>query len=645
MQEDSSQGNISQDKDSSQDKSPQGIGSRSKGSQSKGSQEDAFTTAISRHVWNTKYRWRDDSEVREQSIQDTWRRVAHALAAPEQNRRPQWEQRFYDILKGFQFLPAGRILAGAGTRHQVTLFNCFVMGVIEDSMDGIFDGLKEGALTMQQGGGVGYDFSTLRPRGTYAHSTGGIASGPVSFMRIWNTMCSTLLSTGYRRGAMMATLRCDHPDIEEFVSAKQTSSELNHFNLSVQVFDEFMEAVHQDRQWALVFPAADLGVATQPDTETVMRHWPGKGAPVACRVLKTINARDLWNKIMRSTYDYAEPGVLFVDRVNRLNNLWYCEYISATNPCGEIPLPPYGACDLGSINLACFIRNPFADNAALDMQAVEETARAAVRLLDNVIDVSHFPLSRQADQQRRNRRIGLGITGLADALMMLGLHYGEARARDTAAAVMKAICHSAYRTSIELAKEKGSFPLFDKDKYLQGAFIQSLPEDIRRGIAEYGIRNSHVTAIAPTGTISLLANNVSSGLEPVYDFHFTRNMLEADGNYKEHSVKDYAYQLWEKGKVDKPLPPYFVTAQKLRPQAHLQMQAALQPYVDNSISKTINIPADFPFESFREVYEIAYNEGLKGCTTFRPSTARGAILKIDQGEIAPHCCNLEREAD
>jgi ribonucleoside-diphosphate reductase alpha chain len=606
---------------------------------------DAFSAAISQHIWNTKYRWREADTVHEQSIQQTWRRVAHALADAEPNRQKQWEERFYEVLSGFKFLPAGRIMAGAGTQRHVTLFNCFVMGVIEDSMDGIFDGLKEGALTMQQGGGVGYDFSTLRPRGTYAHSTGGIASGPVSFMRIWNTMCSTLLSTGYRRGAMMATLRCDHPDIEEFIQAKQESSELNHFNLSVQVFDEFMQAVHADDDWPLVFPATDLGASHRPNAETLNRRWPGKSEPVPCQVVKKIKSRELWNKIMRSTYDYAEPGVLFVDRVNQLNNLWYCEYISATNPCGEIPLPPYGACDLGSVNLTQFVQHPFEKNASMDMDAVQSVVEVGVRILDNVIGISQFPLSKQAEKQHSNRRIGLGITGLADAFMMLGLHYGEEQARNTAAAIMKTICHTAYRTSIDLAREKGAFPMFDADKYLRGEFVRSLPQDIRRGIAEHGMRNSHVTAIAPTGTISLLANNVSSGLEPVYDFHFTRRVLDIDGTYKEHSVSDYAYQLWREREGDKALPDAFVTAQRLRPKAHLLMQAALQPYVDNSISKTINIPEDFPFESFREVYEIAYNEGLKGCTTFRPNPVRGSILKIDQAEMAPHCCNLEREAD
>lgn len=604
-----------------------------------------FVTDISYHIWDTKYRWRDGETVVDHTIQDTWNRVAKTLASVELKDQNEWQTRFYQVLDGFKFLPGGRIMAGAGTQHRVTLFNCFVMGIVEDSMDGIFDGLKEGALTMQQGGGVGYDFSTLRPRGTLAHATGGIASGPVSFMRIWNTMCSTLLSTGARRGAMMATMRCDHPDIEEFVNAKQTSSELNHFNLSVQVLDEFMDAVRRDDEWALVFPAAELNANGDSDDELIMKRWSGAPGPIACRVIKKVKAKELWNKIVRATYNYAEPGVLFIDRINEMNNLWYCEHISATNPCGEIPLPPYGACDLGSINLTQFVINPFSSDAKLDMEGIEETAQLAVRMLDNVIDISGYPLTKQADMQSQSRRIGLGLTGLANALIMLGLNYGDDEAQESAVTIMKTICETAYRTSIELAKEKGPFSRFNSDKYMQSRFIQTLPQDIRDKIVAHGIRNSHLTAIAPTGTISLLANNISSGLEPIYDESINRRVLELDGSYKEYTIIDYSYRLWQELNKNESLPNQFVTAQQLSPKAHLAMQAALQPYVDNSISKTINIPEDYPFESFTEVYDLAYNSGLKGCTTFRPTPRRESILKIAQAEKAPHCCNLEREAD
>ena len=605
-----------------------------------------FTADIARHIWDAKYRYRDADRVYDQTIEDSWRRIAQALASVEASKQTQWTDRFYAALEDFKFLPGGRIQAGAGTSRRVTLFNCFVMGIIEDSMDGIFDGLKQGALTMQQGGGVGYDFSTLRPRGFPARTTGTIASGPVSFMRIWDSMCATLLSTGARRGAMMATLRCDHPDIEEYISAKQDPRELRHFNLSVQVSDAFMEAVQRDTYWALAFPADELGDHLA-EGESVQRRWTGKSASIPCRVLKRVRARELWDKIMRATYDYAEPGVLFVDRINRLNNLWYREHITATNPCGELPLPPYGACDLGAINLTRFVREPFTADAHLDLAGVRETTTIATRMMDNVIDLSQFPLPQQAEQARGVRRLGLGLTGLGDALIMLGLHYADQKARTLAAGVMQTICHTAYQTSIALAAEKGSFPWLDREKHLQGDFIRTLPEDIRAGIAHQGIRNSHLTTIAPAGTISLLANNVSSGIEPVYDFAYTRRVLEVDGRYVPYSLTDYAYALWQELR-ENPLPPYFVDAGTLAPIAHLDMQAALQPYVDSAISKTINIPEHYPFDDFRSLYELAFDKGLKGCTTFRPNPITGAVLAPEetaQDTRAPHCCSIEREAD
>ena len=614
--------------------------------------KDPFTAEISRHIWDSKYRWREPDEVRDASIEDSWRRVARALASVESaDARAGWEQRFYSILEGFRFLPGGRIQAGAGTGHRVTLFNCFVMGTIEDSLDSIFDALKEGALTMQQGGGVGYDFSTLRPSGTPALSVGVTASGPVSFMQIWDAMCATILSTGARRGAMMATLRCDHPDIETFVRVKHDAGKLRHFNLSVLVTDAFMQAVHDDADWQLVFPLGTRELASAE--QTVERVWSGAKTPVRCRVVRTLRARALWDEIMRATYDYAEPGVIFIDRVNELNNLWYTEQISATNPCGEIPLPPYGACDLGSINLTQFVRAPFSDQAVLDLDAIAATAAIAVRLLDNVTDLSRFPLDRQADAARHTRRIGLGLTGLGDALIMLGIPYGTPEAARVAGGVMRRLCESAYLTSIELAHEKGAFTRFDRERYLQGEFIASLPTEIRDGIARYGIRNSHLTAIAPTGTISLLANNVSSGLEPVYRFEFKRRVREADGFLREHAVTDYAFHLYRALRGhDAPLTPAFVTAGEISPFMHLDMQAALQPHVDSAISKTINVPRDYSFERFRSLYDYAFSKGLKGCTTFRPNPVTGQVLvdldvPEEPGEKAAaiHCCSVEREAD
>ncbi len=602
----------------------------------------AFASEISRHVWLTKYRYADQS-IAEQDISETWQRIARAVAAVEPRDAALWENRFFGILQDFRFLPGGRIQAGAGTPRSVTLFNCFVLGTIADSIHGIFRALQEGAVTMQQGGGIGVDFSTLRPRGVQTKGAGTIASGPISFMQVWDAMCGTILSTGARRGAMMATLRCDHPDIEEFVMAKQQAGQLRRFNLSVLVTDAFMAAVRNDAPWPLVFPAA----AFNDDGETVLRQWPGSPAPVPCGVVRTIQARALWDLIMRGTYDYAEPGVLFLDRINRLNNLWYREIISATNPCGEIPLPPYGACDLGSLNLTRFVLSPFTRDARIDADGLAETTRIAVRFLDDVIDASRFPLPEQSEVARGSRRIGLGITGLADALVMLGLDYGSERSLTFAADILRLICHTAYRASSRLAQEKGSFSYFERDKHLQGEFIRTLPPDIQGDIATHGIRNSHLLAIAPTGTISLLAGNVSSGLEPVFAASYVRKVLGEDGTPKEFVLADYALALWRMmGGGETALPSGFVTSAELPVSAHLDTQAALQPFVDNSISKTINVPERYPFDDFKRIYELAYDKGLKGCTTFRPNPITGTVLsEEDAGIEAPHCCVLEREAD
>jgi ribonucleoside-diphosphate reductase alpha chain len=596
---------------------------------------DAFANEISRHVWRTKYRFADERDVA-----DTWRRVAHALAAVEQDAA-RWRERFFELLQDFKFLPGGRIQAGAGTHRHVTLFNCFVMGPVEDSIPGIFRALEEGAVTMQQGGGIGIDFSTLRPRGTQTKGAGGVASGPVSFMQVWDAMCGTILSTGARRGAMMATLRCDHPDIEEFVTAKQQAGQLRRFNLSVQVTDAFMAAVRSDADWPLLFPAE----AFEGDGETVLREWQGSDGLVSCRILRHVCARELWELILRGTYDYAEPGVLFIDCINKLNNLWYREHISATNPCGEIPLPPYGACDLGSLNLTRFVAAPFTPQARIEHERLAEAAAVAVRLLDNVIDASRFPLPQQTENARGSRRIGLGITGLADALVMLGLRYGSEQSLAVATDIMRLICLAAYRASIDIAKEKAAFPFFERDKYLQGPFIRSLPDDIQEAIAEHGIRNSHLLAIAPTGTISLLAGNVSSGLEPIFAASYARKVLTGDGTAKEFPLTDHALEEW-RGTKRAGAPEGFVTTAELPVTAHLAMQAALQPFVDNSISKTINVPQNYAFDDFKRIYDLAYDRGLKGCTTFRPNPVTGAILSEEAtGEDAPHCCALEREAD
>jgi ribonucleoside-diphosphate reductase alpha chain len=595
--------------------------------------------SISRQIWDVKYRYRLDGKVIDHTLEDTWLRVAKAIARIEPlKNRPFWQQEFYDLLDGFRFLPGGRILAGAGTKHHVTLFNCFVMHIAEDSMTGIFNALKEGALTLQQGGGVGYDFSVLRPQGDVAKKTGIAASGPVSFMRIWDTMCSVLLSTGARRGAMMAVLRCDHPDIERFITAKADATQLRHFNVSVLVSDAFMQAVKQDAEWELVFPVSAEDSALG---ERVERRWPGYAIPVTCRVYRRVKARALWEQITRSAYDYAEPGVLFEDTINRMNNLWYREWIGATNPCGEIPLPSYGACNLGALNLTQFVTNPFASNARLDWQGIEKASAVATRFLDNVIDVSRYPLKAQREEALATRRIGLGFTGLADVFVMLGLKYGAPESLRLARRIMETIAHVTWRTSAELAAEKGSFPVFKQQEYLQGQFVKTLPRDLQDKIASLGMRNSHHNTIAPTGTISILANNVSSGIEPIFGDTFERYILKANGEREKFRVRDYALQCWRAMTPGDALPPGWVDSQLLSPADHLNMQRVVQPYIDNAISKTINLPENFPFEQLSAVYTEAYEFGLKGCTIFRPNPTTGSVLVVaDPDEDVERCCQV-----
>ncbi len=558
--------------------------------------------AISQQIWDMKYRLKaPDGTAVDKTIEDSWRRIAGSLAQPESDKA-RWTQRFYRILEDFKFLPAGRVVAGAGSGRNVTLFNCFVMGVIGDDMSSIFSHLREAALTMQQGGGIGYDFSTLRPKGAPVKGVGADASGPLSFMEVWDAMCRTIMSAGYRRGAMMATLRCDHPDIEAFIDAKGEPGRLRMFNLSVLVTDAFMQAVKEGAPWELRFNGTTFRV---------------------------VPARELWDKIMRATYAYAEPGVIFIDRINKRNNLHYCETISATNPCGEQPLPPYGACLLGSLNLAALVKDPFTPQAQLDIDELARLVPDAVRLLDNTIDVSRFPLEEQRLEAKVKRRIGLGVTGLADALIECGVRYGSAEAVSLTETWMRAVRRIAYLASAELAREKGAFPLFDRDAYLAGENVMELEQDVRDAIATHGVRNALLTSVAPTGTISIFADNVSSGLEPVFSFKYSRNVLMPDGTRREEDVTDHAYRRFRRLKGEgAPLPDYFVDAQSLAPADHLVMQAAVQRYIDSSISKTINIPVDFPFERFKDVYLRAYELGCKGCTTYRPNEVTGAVLSV-----------------
>ncbi|HEY7377269.1 MAG TPA: adenosylcobalamin-dependent ribonucleoside-diphosphate reductase [Steroidobacteraceae bacterium] len=583
-------------------------------------------STIAQFIWETRYR---DAEARpaEQTIVDSWVRVARAAAAIE-TEPALWQQRFFDLLQDLRFLPGGRILAGAGSSRRLTLFNCFVMGTIGDSLEAIFEALKEGALTMQQGGGVGYDFSTLRPRGSRARATGTIASGPVSFMALWDVMCATMLSTSARRGAMMATLRCDHPDIEEFIDVKRAPRALRHFNLSVLISDAFMEAVKTDREWPLVFPDPASSEEAAPGSRWVQRCWSGAMGPVRCRVHKTLRARALWEQLCTSAFDCAEPGVLFIDYINAMNNLGYCERLSATNPCGEEPLPPYGACNLGSLNAGAFVRDAFARSARLDEDAMRAATRIAVRFLDDVIDIAGVALPAQREAVRRARRIGLGITGLADALAMLRLRYDSEAGRHAAATLMRAVRDAAYEASIELAREKGAFPAFDADQYLARPFVRSLPDAIQARIARDGIRNSHLTAIAPAGTISLLANNVSSGIEPIFGLEVERRVLDANGVPHTFNLVDPAFAAWRDLHSEARPPDFFLEGQAIAPREHLLMQAALQPYVDGAISKTIALPEDSRAQDVAVIYEAAYELDLKGCTVHRSVARPGVVERL-----------------
>jgi ribonucleoside-diphosphate reductase alpha chain len=573
---------------------------------------DHFTAPIAKEIWEKKYRFvRHNGEIIDQTVEDTWLRVAHALAQAEKpGKRRYWTDKFYEALQDFKFLPAGRITSGAGTGRSVTLFNCFVMGTVPDSLGGIFDALREAALTMQQGGGIGYDFSTLRPKGAEVKGVDSDASGPLTFMDVWDSMCRTIMSAGERRGAMMATMRCDHPDVMDFITAKSDPLRLRMFNMSVLVTDPFMAAVRADEPWDLIF----------------------KG-----KVYSTIPALELWNAIMESTYKQAEPGVIFIDRINKTNNLNYCELIAATNPCGEQPLPPYGACLLGSINLARFVIDPFSKDALIDMELLKDTVAVAIRMMDNVVDVSNFPLPAQKVEAENKRRLGLGVTGLADMLLMLGLKYGSDEAVAFTDIMMGAIDNRAYLASSDLAHEKGSFPLLNVEEFLaEGTHASTLDAGTKQSIRNNGIRNSHVTSVAPTGTISLYAGNVSSGGEPIFAPSYTRKVLQKDGSKKSQVVEDYAVSLWTQMHPSKDMPDALVTAQDLTPEAHVKMQAAMQRHVDSSISKTVNLPEDISFDDFKEVYMLAYDLGCKGCTTYRPNDVTGSVISVDTpSEPAP----------
>ncbi|HZX26036.1 MAG TPA: adenosylcobalamin-dependent ribonucleoside-diphosphate reductase [Telluria sp.] len=569
---------------------------------------------VSELVWRQRYRLTENGHAAEPNIEATWERVALSLADVETAERDAWRRRFYDALHHFRFLPAGRILAGAGSHRPRTLFNCFASGQLHDSVGGIFGALTEAMLTLQAGGGVGIDFSPLRPHGTMAERGGTTASGPVSFLHIWDHACGVMGSTRPRQGAMLAALRCDHPDIEAFIDARRHANGLRHFTLSVLVTDAFLDAVERGADFPLVFPLGARKPA--PGVAVIDRVLPGADGAQPCAVTRLVDARSLWNRLTAAAVETGDPGVLFIDRIERLNNLYYDEHIATTNPCGEAPLPPHAACNLGSINLAAFVHDAYGAHPRLDLDAISTTAAVATRMLDDVHEASVFPLKLQEHAARRARRIGLGVTGLADALAMLGLRYDSADARQVAAAAMRTVCHAAYRASTLLAQEKGVFPAYRPEKYLEAPFIQELPPDIREGIRRHGIRNSHLTAIAPAGSISVAANNVSCGIAPIRLLHGHRRVAGAG----RIAVRDFAFAEFRAliGEDAEP-PAALAEAGTVGAAEQLAMMAALQPFVDQAISNTVWLNPEASAEDCRTLYRDAYRLGLKGCAVYRPA--------------------------
>ncbi len=657
---------------------------------------------VSLDIWDKKYRLKTkQGEFVDVSMDDTYSRVAKALAEVEiPEKRDYWHEKFlYALRRGA--IPAGRITSNAGAlehKPATSTINCTVSGVVEDSMGGILDKVHEAGLTLKAGCGIGYEFSTLRPKGAFVAGAGAYTSGPLSFMDIYDKMCFTVSSAGGRRGAQMATFDISHPDVTDFIKAKREAGRLRQFNLSCLITKDFMEAVKADADWKLAFPVTEKEVSLDDiklndESQVVWREWPVKGkyvtrdsdGKVACRVYKTIKARRLWDVIMSSTYDFAEPGFILIDRVNEMNNNWFCENIRATNPCGEQPLPPYGACLLGSINLTKFVRHPFTDQASFDWDEYREVVAIFTRMLDNVVEINGLPLSQQREEIARKRRHGMGYLGLGSTLTMLKMKYGDQDSVAFTEQVTKVMAETGWEIGLELAKEKGAAPIMEeqfevtadmlakrpemakdgfklgdkvKGKVLLGQYsryMQQFPEALRKDIAKHGVRFTHHSSIAPTGTISLsLANNASNGIEPSFAHHYSRNVIR-EGKKSKEKVDVFSYELLAyrelvnseampfSDKEDEKLPDYFVDSSTIQAKAHVDIQAAAQKWIDSSISKTINVPTEYDFEDFKGIYLYAYEKGLKGCTTFRfnPEAFQGVLVTEKDLENTTYKFTLE----
>lgn len=600
-----------------------------------------FPQPICETIWAAKYQFETQRNEypSDFSVEDTWNRIATACADSDrfdEAERPHARDRFYNLLADFKFSPAGRIIAGAGTGRDVTLFNCFVMGTIPDSLAGIFDMLKEAALTMQQGGGIGYDFSTIRPSTSFVRGVEAESSGPLSFMDVWDSMCRTIMSAGGRRGAMMATMMCNHPDIMDFISAKREVGRMNQFNMSVLITDELMNKVKTGDDIALVHAQPPMGGCVHGQDED------------GNYIYGYVRADELWDAIMEETYHHAEPGVIFIDRINKENNLWFAETIMATNPCGEQPLPPYGACLLGSINVTKFVIDPFTPNARLDVEALANAMKIAVELTDCVIDISNFPLEAQREEARLKRRMGIGVTGLADAMFMMGIRYGSTVSQEFTEDVLHIMANAGYKQSALLAKDHGPAPILATSgaciKMLSAGWARNLDEDVKDLGLEHGFRNTHIMSIAPTGTMSIYMGNVSSGVEPNFAYSYVRKVLQKDHSKIDETVYASAALIYEDLIADTPegsdeydrlvkwKEDFWCTAQDLKPEDHVAVQAAAQRWIDSSISKTVNLPKDISMEDFKNVYIDAYNQGCKGCTTYRPNDILGSVLSVEEPE-------------